>query len=84
MLEVGEVRARWIGHRLHAEINVAVEAGLTVAAAHEMAKEVRHHALHRLPHLGNTVIHVDPADQLGEINHRIAAHAHDGLPTHAH
>ena len=84
VLEVSEVRARWIGHRLHAEINVAVEAGLTVAAAHEMAKEVRHQALHRLPHLGNAVIHVDPADQLGEINHRIAAHAHDGLPTHAH
>lgn len=84
VLEVGEVRARWIGHRLHAEINVAVEAGLTVAAAHEIAKEVRHQALHRLAHLGNAVIHVDPADQLGEINHRIAAHAHDGLPTHAH
>lgn len=82
--EVGEVRARWIGHRLHAEVNIAVEAGLTVAAAHEIAKEVRHQALHHLPHLGNAVIHVDPTDQAGEINHRIAAHAHDGLPTHSH
>lgn len=84
VLEVGEVRARWIGHRLHAEINVAVEAGLTLAAAHDIAKEVRHQALHLLPHLGNAVVHVDPAEEAGEAHHRIAAHSHDSLEVHAH
>jgi len=84
VVEVGEVRARWIGHRLHAELNVAVEPGLTVAAAHEIAKDVRHQALHYLPHLANAVVHVDPADQAGEVHHRITAHAHDGLAVHAH
>ncbi len=84
VVEVGEVRARWIGHRLHAELNVAVDAGLTVSAAHEIAKEVRHQALHHLPHLGNVVVHVDPASQSGEVHHRIEAHSHDGLPVHSH
>ncbi len=84
VLAVGEVRARWIGHRLHADLNVAVAPDLTVAAAHEIAKEVRHQALHHLPHLANAVVHVDPADQPGEVHHRIAAHAHDGLPAHSH
>ena len=82
--EVGEVRARWIGHRLHAEVNVAVDGGLTVSAAHAIAIEVRHRALHQLPHLGNVVVHVDPTDQGGEHHHRIIAHAHDGLPVHSH
>lgn len=82
--EVGEVRARWIGHRLHAEVNLAVDASLTVAAAHAVALEVRHQALHHLPHLGNVVVHVDPTDQAGGHHHRIIAHAHDGLPAHSH
>jgi cation diffusion facilitator family transporter len=84
VVAVGEVRARWIGHRLHAELNVAVAPDLTVAAAHEIAMEVHHQALHHVPHLGNAVVHVDPADQNGEVHHRIAAHAHDGLPVHSH
>ncbi len=82
--EVGEVRARWIGHRLHAEVNVAVDGALMVSAAHTIAMEVRHRALHHLPHLGNVTIHVDPTDQGGEHHHRVTAHAHDGLPAHSH
>jgi cation diffusion facilitator family transporter len=82
--EVGEARARWIGHRLHAELNVAVDGGLSVSAAHAIVVEVRHRALHHLPHLANVVVHVDPTDQHGEAHHRIAPHAHDGLPLHSH
>jgi cation diffusion facilitator family transporter len=46
--EVTEVRARWLGHRLHAEVNVAVDPQLTVAEAHAVAAEVRHQLLHHL------------------------------------
>lgn len=81
---VTEVRARWVGHRLHAELNVVVAPDLSVAEAHALAKEVRHALLHHLPHLANAIIHVDPAEEAGEEYHRIAAHAHDGLPVHAH
>jgi divalent metal cation (Fe/Co/Zn/Cd) transporter len=38
--EVSEVRARWLGHRLHAEVNVAVDPGLSVAEGHAIAREV--------------------------------------------
>lgn len=82
--EVTEVRARWVGHRLHAEVNVAVAPELSVAEGHAVAKEVRHQLLHHMPYLGNVVIHVDPVEEAGERHHRIAAHAHDGLPEHAH
>jgi cation diffusion facilitator family transporter len=81
---VTEVRARWLGHRLHAELNIAVDPQLTVAQAHTVAGEVRHQLLHHLSYLSLVVIHVDPADQSGEAYHRIEHHAHDGLPVHSH
>jgi cation diffusion facilitator family transporter len=82
--EVAEVRARWLGHRLHAELNIAVDPALTIAQAHAVAAEVRHQLLHHLDYLSLVVIHVDPADQSGESHHRIGEHVHDGLPVHSH
>jgi cation diffusion facilitator family transporter len=82
--EITEVRARWLGHRLHAEVNIAVESHLTVAEAHSVAAEVRHQLLHALPQMTLVVVHVDPIEKSGERHHRIEAHSHDGLPVHAH
>ena len=82
--EVTDVRARWVGHRLHAEVSITVPGGLSVADGHEIAKEVRHQLLHHLPHLGGVTIHVDPYGQGGEHHHRIGTHTHDGLPNHSH
>jgi cation diffusion facilitator family transporter len=82
--EVTDVRARWIGHQLHAELSVSVSGGLSVTDGHDIANEVRHQLLHHLPHLGSVTVHVDPSGKGGERHHRIGEHAHDGLPTHSH
>lgn len=82
--EVTDVRARWIGHRLHAELSVSVSPELSVAGAHAVAKEVRHRLLHDVAHLGNVTVHVDPLGEGGETHHRVLEHAHDGLPAHSH
>jgi len=82
--EVTEVRVRWVGHRLSAEINIAVDSQLSVEAGHRVAQEVRHELLHHLPYLGNATIHVDPLNASGEQHHRIREHQHDELPTHSH
>jgi cation diffusion facilitator family transporter len=84
VLDVSEVRARWIGHRLIVELNVAVDAASTVADGHEVAKQVRHQVLHHVPHVSNVMVHVDPATESGETYHGIGSHEHDGLPTHSH
>lgn len=84
VLDVTEVRVRWIGHRLLAEVNVAVNADLSVEQGHEIAREVRHQLLHHLPYLSNATIHVDPATASGEQHHHIGNHEHDELPTHSH
>jgi cation diffusion facilitator family transporter len=41
-----EVLARWVGHYLRAEVNIAVAPALSVAERHAVAKEVRHQLLH--------------------------------------
>jgi divalent metal cation (Fe/Co/Zn/Cd) transporter len=82
--KVTDIRARWLGHRLHAELNVAVASNLSVAAAHNVAKEVRHQLMHHLNYLSSVVVHVDPIEEAGEEFHHITAHSHGGLPAHSH
>lgn len=82
--DVGDVRARWIGHRLHVEINVAVSSNGSINEGHEMAIEVRHKLLHNLNHLGDVVVHIDPEDKVGETFHRISEHSHNGFTVHSH
>jgi len=82
--DVGEIRARWIGHRLHVELNVAVRSHLSITEGHELAKEVRHQLLHHLKHLIDVIVHIDPEDKVGETHHHILEHTHDGLPLHSH
>src|SRR5262252_8215272 len=40
--EVTQVRARWLGHRLHAELNITVPPHLSVAPEHVTHKKLRH------------------------------------------
>jgi len=84
VLGVTDVRARWIGHRLHVEANISVAPNLSVAEGHEIAKAVEHQLRHHLPFLSGAVIHVDPAGEPGEAHHRISMHQHDGIPAHSH
>jgi cation diffusion facilitator family transporter len=82
--EVADVRARWSGHKLHAELNVGVDPALSVAEGHSIAKEVCHQILHHVPYICRVTVHVDPLTEVGEERHQVAAHAHDGLPVHSH
>ena len=81
---VSEVRVRWLGHRLRAEINIAVDPRLSVEVGHKIAIEVRHQLLHHLRYLSHVTVHVDPADASGEKHHRVVEHNHDDLPVHSH
>jgi cation diffusion facilitator family transporter len=82
--DVTEVRIRWLGHRLLAEVNIAVRSDLSVERGHQIAHEVQHQLLHHLQYLSNAVIHVDPLSASGEAHHRITEHEHDHLPNHSH
>jgi cation diffusion facilitator family transporter len=84
VLDITEVRIRWLGHRLFADANIAVESNLPVDQAHEIAGRVRHELLHDLHFLSDVIIHVDPINASGEKHHEINEHTHDDLPKHSH
>ncbi|WP_336205164.1 cation diffusion facilitator family transporter [Nonomuraea sp. LPB2021202275-12-8] len=57
---VGSVRMRWIGHALHAEVEILVRHDLTVVAAHAVAVQAEHRLIHKLPRLRAATVHTDP------------------------
>ncbi|AJE87353.1 cation efflux system protein [Streptomyces albus] len=75
--EVGELRLRWIGHRLRAEAAVVVDGRIDVRAGHGIAVEAEHTLLHALPKLSAAVIHIDvqPLAGEGDPHHLLAHHA---------
>lgn len=84
VVTVSDVRVRWAGHRMYAEVNLAVEGERSVSEGHAIATEVRHRLLHRLRYLSDATIHVDPTHASGVESHRMPPHDHDGLPGHSH
>lgn len=84
VVHISEVRARWIGHWLNAEVNLSVASGLTIGEAHAVGNDARHAILHHVPYLSNVVVHVDPEETSGEVFHRIEQHEHDDLHPHFH
>ena len=84
VLDVSDVRVRWSGHKLYAEVNIAVSGKVTVEEGHAVALEVRHKLLHRLSYLSNATVHVDSAERSGEKYHQLDPHTHDKWPMHSH
>ncbi len=81
---VGEIRARWLGGDLVAEIRLTVDDRIETREAHRIGREVRHRLLHNVRHLGDLLVHIDPRGESGDAFHRIGAHSPDGLPLHSH
>jgi cation diffusion facilitator family transporter len=63
---VGELRLRWIGHRLRAEVAVVVDGEVTARQAHGIAVDAEHALLHAVPRLTAALVHADPAQAPGE------------------
>jgi len=84
VIEVTDVKVRWLGHRLHAEINITVNSELSVEEGHEITQNYRHELLHHLKFLSDATIHMDPVDASGPEFHHITEHSHEGLPVHSH
>ena len=59
--DVRELRIRWIGHTLRAEVDATVDPDLTVTQAHEVAHHAERHLLAQVRRLTAATIHVSPA-----------------------
>jgi cation diffusion facilitator family transporter len=71
---VDEVRARWIGHRVMADLAIQVDPQLTVAEGHRIAEDVRHELLHHIPRLADAHVHVNPAWEGVDPYHAVTDH----------
>jgi cation diffusion facilitator family transporter len=75
-----DVKTRWLGHRLHADVAIAVGGGLSLAAAEKIANTLRRELLAHLPALRTANITFGVPDVLAG---GLAASAHaSGLPGH--
>jgi cation diffusion facilitator family transporter len=69
--QVSELRMRWLGHRLQADVRMTVDRDLDVAAGHVIAEDVERALMGELPLLSGAIVHVNPCDH----DVRPAAHA---------
>ncbi|NUR89252.1 MAG: cation transporter, partial [Nonomuraea sp.] len=72
---VGSVRLRWVGHALHAEVEIVVGHDLTLVGAHAVAVEAEHRLIHDLPRLRAATVHADP-DGPHDVDHHAVLASH--------
>jgi cation diffusion facilitator family transporter len=58
--EVRELRIRWIGHMLRAEVDITVDPTFTIGQAHELAHHAEDHLLAQVRRLTAANVHVSP------------------------
>jgi divalent metal cation (Fe/Co/Zn/Cd) transporter len=75
------LRARWVGHQMHATVQIIVDEDVPVRASHQIAEAVRE-ALQRIqPHLTRATIQTHPC---GHGTSNLPATGADLTPVHAH
>ncbi len=77
VVDVDDLRLRWIGHRVRAETGIVVDSRISLLQAHAIAHDAQHNLLHQVPKLTDAIIHVSPHSD-DEIDHH-AQVAHHGV-----
>ena len=73
-LDVHNVRVRWLGHKLQAELHITVDEDLSTRDSHRIVEEVRHALFHAQPRLTEVTVHVDPCGHSGKNAHDLTDH----------
>ncbi|MFD0361492.1 cation diffusion facilitator family transporter [Nocardia sp. GCM10030253] len=61
VLGVRSLRMRWIGHRLHADVELDIAPTTSLADAHRVAHGAEHTLTHAVPKLDTALVHAYPA-----------------------
>ena len=73
---VPEVKARWLGHQLHADVTIALPGSSTIADGSRIADAVRSELFAHLPALADARVRLEDAEG--------RAHGHSKSHSHAH
>lgn len=77
---VVDVKARWLGHKLHADVTIAVGGTKSVAEANAIADQLRRELAAHIPALGTSTIQFASADALAAVHEREHGHQHAPAP----
>ena len=58
---VSNVRLRWLGHKLNAEVDMTVDDALSVGQAHDLGNQVVTRLRQDVQYLTTALVHTDPA-----------------------
>jgi cation diffusion facilitator family transporter len=71
---IDDLRVRWLGHRLWAELHVKVDEDTPLWQAHDVAEDVRHRLFHAIPQVAEVTVHLDPCGHSGTNRHAATDH----------
>jgi cation diffusion facilitator family transporter len=75
IIDVSNLRMRWIGHHLHAEVAIVVDDQLSLRDAHKVAVGAEHTLMHAITQLTAALVHADPLPRDREEDpHALLAH----------
>jgi cation diffusion facilitator family transporter len=74
VVNVHDVRMRWIGHTLQTELHITVDEDLPTRESHQIAELVRHALFHAEAKVAAVTVHVDPCGHSGHDPHALTAH----------
>jgi cation diffusion facilitator family transporter len=63
---IERVRARWVGHQVHVDADVVIDARLDLDHAHKILEEARHRLFHTVPRLADALLHASPTSETGD------------------
>jgi len=78
IVKVVDVKARWLGHKLHADLVIAVDPSKSVSEANAIAAALRQELTAHLPSLGNATIQFDEGSAASSVAPPMTVHAAHG------
>ena len=79
VLDLGQVRMRWVGHQIRAECEIVVAPDIGAVQAHQLTVSAEHALLHAIPQLSGALVHADP-QLTGTDPHNVLADHHHHRP----
>jgi divalent metal cation (Fe/Co/Zn/Cd) transporter len=63
VIQVHDIRTRYIGTSIQVDLHLIVDGGLTVREGHDIAKEVEARLIDKIEELIDVVVHVEPPEE---------------------
>ncbi len=64
VIEIHQLRTRYLGSTLRIDFHLVVDGELTIKQGHDIAEQIKTDLISRLPDLADAIIHIEPGDLL--------------------